>query len=88
MQASVWESSIEVHFCFHSIPVHIGLLSDSKIDMLSFKKDHVLVNDDDHEDLLRVCDLYHLYKKSSVQPNNQMSLSGVLSYERAHRNLH
>ena len=48
-------SSIEVHFCFHCIPDHLGLVQDKYIDLLCFKKENILVNDDDHEDLIRVC---------------------------------
>jgi len=53
-------SSVEVHFCFNCVPEHIGLIQDKFIDLLCFKKDSILVNDDDYEDLIRVCNQFNL----------------------------
>ena len=57
----MWQSSIELHFCFHATPQYIGLIKDEYIDLLCFKNDNILVNDDDHQDLIRVSNLFDLF---------------------------
>ena len=61
----MWQSSIELHFCFHATPECIGLIKDQYIDLLCFKNNNILVNDDDHEDLIRVCNLFNLFDLSN-----------------------
>ena len=46
------------------MPHHIGLIKDRYIDLLCFNKENILVNDDDHEDLIRVCNLFNLFDLS------------------------
>ena len=65
-----WQSSIEIQFCFHSVPEYIGLIKDKYIDLLCFKKENILVNDDDHEDLIRVCNLFNLFNMDKDKDGN------------------
>ncbi|CDW82921.1 UNKNOWN [Stylonychia lemnae] len=51
------QSSIEIYFSFYTIPQYIGLIRDQDLDFLCQEKDEILVNDDDHEDLIRVTKL-------------------------------
>jgi len=53
-------ASIEIHFCFYSVPEHIGLIKNRFIDLLCFKKNNILVNDDDYEDLIRVANSFNI----------------------------
>jgi len=69
-----WQSTIEIQFCFHSIPEYIGLIKDKYIDLLCFKKENILVNDDDHEDLIRVCNLFNLFKLSDQDGKSKESV--------------
>jgi len=58
------KSSIEIHFCFLSTPDHIGLVKDRYIDLLCFNKDEIVVNDDGHEDLMRISNIFNFFNLS------------------------
>lgn len=58
------KSSIEIHFCFLSTPDHIGLVKDRYIDLMCFNKDEIVVNDDGHEDLMRISSIFNYFKLS------------------------
>jgi hypothetical protein len=48
------QSAVEVCFSFYTIPQYVGLVRDQDVDYLSYDQEEILVNDDDHEDLIRV----------------------------------
>ena len=52
------------------MPEYIGLIKDKYIDLLCFKKENILVNDDDHEDLIRVCNLFNLFNMDKDKDGN------------------
>lgn len=72
-QKNMWQSSIEIHFNFYSVPQRIGLVKDKFIDQLSFNKDNILVNDDDFEDLIRVCNLFNLFNLTKQEIYSTLS---------------
>jgi hypothetical protein len=46
----------------------VGLIRDYDVDFLCFEKDEILVNDDDHEDLIRVTKLMgYMNNKSRLE---------------------
>ena len=51
------ESSVEIYFSFYTIPRYVGMIRDAEVDFLSYEQDEILINDDDHEDLVRVSKL-------------------------------
>jgi hypothetical protein len=64
-------SSVEIYFSFYTLPVYVGIIKDSEVDFLCFEKDEILVNDDDHEDLVRVCKLIQFIgKKNRVKSDD------------------
>ena len=48
---------MEIYFSFYTIPRYVGVIRDAEVDFLSYEQDEILVNDDEHEDLVRVSKL-------------------------------
>ena len=49
------ESSVDILFSFYTIPEYVGLIRDKDMDFLCLDKDDILINNDDCEDLVKVC---------------------------------
>lgn len=63
-------SAVEIYFSFYTIPQYVGIIRDQDIDYLcNENQDEILVNDDDHEDLIRVSKLNHLLHENNHKPH-------------------
>ena len=71
------ESAVEIYFSFYTIPQTVGLIRDQEVDFLCYEQDEILVNDDDHEDLIRVTKLNgQIYDQSKRLEFEDLSLYG------------
>lgn len=53
------EASVELLYSFYTLPEYVGLIKDSDMDFLCLDKDEILINNDDHDDLLKLCSLLY-----------------------------
>jgi hypothetical protein len=59
----------------------VGLIRDQDVDFLCYDQDEILVNDDDHEDLIRVTKLNNLLGMAS-DVSRRLEFEELSSYER------
>ena len=55
------QSSIDIQFSVFVPPYKIGVIDEKSVDLLCYNKDNILVNDDDFEDLIRICNLFNFF---------------------------
>ena len=60
----------------------MGLVRDQDVDFLCYEQDEILVNDDDHEDLIRVTKLNGLLTDSK-STNNRLEFEDLTQYGRS-----